>query len=363
MLDIDIISNYPSRYIPTFKSNSNLYPLFAFRKQLSERGFRFNFFRLDKKHERSKAKVAFVDSRIFTASGNLLPKGSLEKLYRLRKKYDLLIWFDTRDSTGTTSFEVMPLVDKYCKKLLLKDKELYEKHYSDCRIYSDFYCSNYDTLNCHPCLDSHPLSGETKKLVLGWNLVYSDFNSVNRITRYSNIIRECWVPKTFAEARGERTIDLQSRFSENYDSAAISFHRHSFAQIAGRLETKGFAIKTGLISKDIYMAELMDTRAVLSPFGWGEICFRDFEAFQAGCALIKPCCRHLESWPNIFEENKTYLPLSWEPEAAYEELITLLEDSERILTVALQGQKAFKHVWSKEGIQQFCDHFSELVYN
>ena len=31
----------------------------------------------------------------------------------------------------------------------------------------------------------------------------------------------------------------------------------------------------------------------ISPFGWGEICFRDFESIILGKLLIKPNCDHI----------------------------------------------------------------------
>lgn len=51
---------------------------------------------------------------------------------------------------------------------------------------------------------------------------------------------------------------------------------------------------------------------ILSPFGWGELCLRDFEAVRAGSVLLKPDMGHLLTWPDIFIPFETYVPFSWD---------------------------------------------------
>ena len=65
--------------------------------------------------------------------------------------------------------------------------------------------------------------------------------------------------------------------------------------------------------------------AVLSPFGYGEICFRDFEAVLSGALLLKPDCGHLETWPDIYGEG-TYVPLDWMASDLHFKSAEVLED-------------------------------------
>ncbi len=53
-------------------------------------------------------------------------------------------------------------------------------------------------------------------------------------------------------------------------------------------------------------------QAVLSPFGWGEVCFRDAEAVIAGAVLVKPLMDHVETWPDIYLPRETYMPVAWD---------------------------------------------------
>ena len=50
----------------------------------------------------------------------------------------------------------------------------------------------------------------------------------------------------------------------------------------------------------------MDTKIVLSPWGWGTWCIRDFEALICGCIVIKPVCTNTLTYPDIYDPNKQF---------------------------------------------------------
>jgi hypothetical protein len=49
-------------------------------------------------------------------------------------------------------------------------------------------------------------------------------------------------------------------------------------------------------------------KAVLSPWGWGEACHRDFEALSFGAVLVKPDWSFVESFPDISSKEAPYIP-------------------------------------------------------
>jgi hypothetical protein len=70
--------------------------------------------------------------------------------------------------------------------------------------------------------------------------------------------------------------------------------------------------------------------AVLSPFGWGEVCFRDFEAILHGAALAKPSMDHVETWPDVYRPGETFVALRWDAKDLTDACETLLSSpSER----------------------------------
>ena len=46
-----------------------------------------------------------------------------------------------------------------------------------------------------------------------------------------------------------------------------------------------------------------------SPFGQGEVCYRDFEIFEFGVVMIKPSMERINTNPNPYIENETYIPV------------------------------------------------------
>ena len=54
------------------------------------------------------------------------------------------------------------------------------------------------------------------------------------------------------------------------------------------------------------------SRIGFSPFGWGEVCFRDFETVALGAVLVKPDMGHLETYPDIYEDGVTYKAVRWD---------------------------------------------------
>ena len=102
--------------------------------------------------------------------------------------------------------------------------------------------------------------------------------------------------------------------------------------------------------------ELQKTRSVLSPFGWGEICGRDFECFVYGAALIKPSVEHLRTFPQWYVDGKTYVAIDWDF-YNFDEIMNWLKNKpEEVQRIAENGQAMMKHYWSKEGKKEFVDH-------
>lgn len=58
-----------------------------------------------------------------------------------------------------------------------------------------------------------------------------------------------------------------------------------------------------------YTAESLNrAKIAISPYGMGELCYRDLEAIQHGCIVIKPDMKDVITEPNLFIANETYIP-------------------------------------------------------
>jgi len=66
------------------------------------------------------------------------------------------------------------------------------------------------------------------------------------------------------------------------------------------------------VGKRRYMNELAQSHICFSPFGYGEVCWRDYEAIMCGALLLKPDMSHLQTDPDIFVPYETYVPVAWD---------------------------------------------------
>ena len=139
----------------------------------------------------------------------------------------------------------------------------------------------------------------------------------------------------------------------NFPRETIGFQRKIMAERLGKQQR---------VSRWAYYKEMRESKVVVSPFGWGEINNRDFEAFIAGCLLVKPTVDHLETFPNWFVEGETYLPYKWD----MSDMGSVLQDAEenysRHRDLAIHGQERyFESIISRDGREQFVEHFYDLI--
>jgi len=56
-----------------------------------------------------------------------------------------------------------------------------------------------------------------------------------------------------------------------------------------------------------YVDVLLQTKVVISPWGWSPWCVRDLEALACGCIVIKPECGNMLIYPDIYDPAKQFL--------------------------------------------------------
>jgi len=103
------------------------------------------------------------------------------------------------------------------------------------------------------------------------------------------------------------------------------------------------------VTRDEYYQEMMRSKICISPFGYGEICWRDFEAGLCGCLLIKPDMSHVETNPDIFKPYKTYVPVKWDFSDLEEKCVYYLtHEGERKLIIA-EASKVLDDFYRNDG--------------
>lgn len=153
-----------------------------------------------------------------------------------------------------------------------------------------------------------------------------------------------------------RGLDMQTRLGRR----GSAWYQHMRdASLAAAKNINGLILSPdGSVSYDAYMAEMSDARLCFSPFGYGELCWRDVEAFAAGSVLIKPDMGHLETQPNLYEAGVTYLPVAWDFSNLEHVVRDALANNEKCNAIA---QTAYSRVKAYLDTNSFVDHVQPFI--
>jgi hypothetical protein len=337
------------------------YPLLVNKRRLAELNIYVNYYDnlSDKLYD---CDVLLLDSKHFsTLWGNR--DYVLFLLQEIKYKCRKLIWLDSTASTGSTHFQVLPIVDKYLKKQLLKDLSLYTRVFYGARIYTDYYKNHYN-LPDEEVAQVDPIDKKyINKLCLSWNLVFGPY-SVNR--RITNLVRLTpWFLKqklnfTYQVARNPAKADRSNpvcfRGSDKYTNKVLAFQR---IKIIEMLRNRG--VDTTSVKFKDYIKELENTKIAISPFGAGELCYRDFEIILTGALLLKPSLDHLVTWPDIFIEGKTYVSAKWDLSDFEEKVNYLLQNDDLVKQISLEAHERYVSLFKDKAQEDFCYRFIELI--
>jgi hypothetical protein len=137
----------------------------------------------------------------------------------------------------------------------------------------------------------------------GWNFGHYNPNYLN--FDYSNL---------------ERTIDVcaiyQGFHKENYDHGVrndLMYTNHRTKVWEALESSKGISYERDKRPFPEFADVMRKSKCTLSPYGMGELCFRDFEIIQFGSVMIKPDMSKVITHPNIYIPYETYVPcaLDW----------------------------------------------------
>ena len=152
-----------------------------------------------------------------------------------------------------------------------------------------------------------------------------------------------------------------------------------FSEYDAELALLAYAYDKGLVSSDDadevddwLMTNVADKRAfnklkedvqerfgVYLPRG---IKLKDFEVFITGGLLLKPNMNHMETWPDFYKKDKTYIGFNWNLNDLEETIQNILENYTNYISVAKQGQEHYKHyVESEEGRNEFVERFLSII--
>ncbi|NET58106.1 MAG: glycosyltransferase family 1 protein, partial [Symploca sp. SIO2E6] len=213
-----------------------------------------------------------------------------------------LIFVDPFAQTSSNYFHLLPYVDCLLKRQRMKDLSEYKQQFIGGSMFTDFVAKQSDfDLNGWSVASEVP-EGYEDRIATGWNL--------GTARRFVKVLR----PPVFWPKRPEvKDIDIFCRLALGSQQKKEWYCQYRIAAVEAlkplesdyKLATSARFNEEGLIPRRQYLRETKSSRIVFSPFGWGENCWRDFEAVCYDCLLVKPSMAHIDTQPNIFIEGET----------------------------------------------------------
>jgi hypothetical protein len=238
-------------------------------------------------------------------------------LRKLRDKYARIAFLNGNAGGGIHRPGVLEHVDLFFNKSLFRDRSLYSRRLYANELFAEYYHERYK-VDDTPDKTGDPVADPAllSKLRLSWNVGIGDFPRRKLRQRAgvaaARILGGGWARPFFAPPRKNApantgAIAVHARFGYQSQSS-ITWQRRVIAEKIK--DHPSFVM--GRVPQRQFNWEVQNSRIVLSPFGWGELCFRDYEAVQSGALLVKPDMGHLETWPDIFVPGQTYVPIAWD---------------------------------------------------
>ena len=109
---------------------------------------------------------------------------------------------------------------------------------------------------------------------------------------------------------------FQGVHNESYDHGVrndllYTTHRNGLWKRLEPLKSK-YNIETGRRPFEDYIKTLSQSKICLSPFGMGELGFRDFEAMKFGTIILKPSHKLVNSEPNMMIDDETFIACKYD---------------------------------------------------
>lgn len=261
-----------------------------------------------------------------------------------------LVALDPFDDTTTGRYGTFEHVDLYVKKQVPVSPLDWPATLKGGMIVSDYTVSHLGGTAAPVDSGHHRLAEQRDKVHVGPNIASGDY--VRHLLRGKwPLGRLRWrlrnVPRRVA-AWEERPIDVLCRLSLGSVGLGDWYHAHRmrclealmplegrYHVVAGAPGVNGFAN----VSRRRFYAEMHAARICVSPFGYGELCYRDFEAMACGCLLVKPDVSHVLTRPDLLVPGETYVPVRWDYSDLAEVVDRCLGDAETSKRIAVEARR------------------------
>jgi glycosyltransferase involved in cell wall biosynthesis len=258
-----------------------------------------------------------------------------------------LAYFDGIDDLCVHWPVLLDHVDFYVKRHAFRDRSQYLKNHVGSTNLTDYVFRTYgaDALGGNSTASGALKEKHLPKIMLGLTFGMDE-----------------WALCLHQEARrkglpAERPHDVVCRadIPQNW----MACLRKPIGPVMERLRAKGRTVITPekRVSREEFYQEMASAKIYISPFGYGEICGRDYECAILGALLIKPVMGHVEVYPDIYRPYETYVPVAWDYSDLEEKVEHYLENPDERMRITSNARAVVDEAY---GEKWFVDHVGEM---
>lgn len=112
-----------------------------------------------------------------------------------------------------------------------------------------------------------------------------------------------------------------------------------------------------------YDTKMTQSRIVLSPWGFGETAYRDYEALYAGAVLIKPDSGFVNTWPDVFINGVTYIPCASDWSDLKDRVKYVMDNWKSLESMRVSNRDLLLSYWSESCIASHYTKIFEEAWN
>jgi hypothetical protein len=309
-------------------------PFYFFRGSLGERlGFVFFPENAERFSPASARRYDLIVAKFHYQCPETAVLETLQSVQTHKRPDARLAYFDGNDDVCIQWPAVLDHVDLYVKRHVFRDRSQYLRTFVGGKNLTDYVHSR--GVVCEGI--SQPVRKENLDKI--WQGMTFGMDE--------NILEMFAGGKGLVAPDRERGIDVF--FRGNVPDNWMGLLRSSIAPALDGLPDGTRIICTAAgVPRAQYLEEIAAAKICISPFGYGEICYRDFESIISGCLLLKPDMGHVEAAPDIYRPFETYVPVAWDYSDLAEKVRWSLEHPGERLRIARAAQAVLKECCREE---------------
>tara|TARA_R110002012_G_scaffold15562_4_gene61684 strand:+ start:385 stop:1410 length:1026 start_codon:yes stop_codon:yes gene_type:complete len=258
----------------------------------------------------------------------------LEFLSKVTGDYMILDGQDSTSLMGTYEVFKQSNALLLLKNSLLKDKSLYKQGLQLGRAYwgpGDYKLEDFDQYS-----DRIVLSG-TNWLMTHWAGIKPQWYNYSQTKQFD-------ISAMFQYPQGVDVYEHGHLQSIHYDN-----HRKPMMEVLSKMDYNIAKLTNGIrVSQQEYYQRISNAKILLAPYGYGEMAPRDLDAAQFGAVLIKPDMSFVDTIPNVFNNNETYIACKHDYSDLQEKIDMVLGNYKNYQYIIENARKKFEEVMRPE---------------